>query len=358
MDENTFNQTTTEVGILAEIKRGIALPPLLIKLKQALSKQSRFPDCVIVAEWDGKPFEFVAEIKSRSNPRAFSDAILQAKRYAEELRKSPMIVLPYLRTKQLDELVAQGVSGVDLCGNGAVIVRHELLVYRTGSPNRFREPIRTRFAYRGATSLVPRVFLCRRQFTSLADIDGEIRRRGGRIALSTISKALARMQDDVLIEKLPGKIQLLQPDGLLARLASDFRPPTVHYRIALATKQPLDRLASRCPSGAKLVLAGRASLKEYAVAGRDEPPILYSDDVRSILGAWSESVRETQRFADVELWETDDPTPFFDVRRKHGIPCASPIQAYLECAVGEKRDKDAAAQIRQFILDGIGRQNN
>ena len=58
----------------------------------------------------------------------------------------------------IGRLEETGVSGLDLCGNGIVIVKGELLVVRSGLPNRFprSEPIRN--VYRGDSSLVGRAF--------------------------------------------------------------------------------------------------------------------------------------------------------------------------------------------------------
>lgn len=68
------------------------------------------------------------------------------------------------------------------------------------------------------------------------------------------------------------------------------------------------------------------------------------------MGRWRE---ETTRFADFELAETDDATVFFDARPVNGLPYASPIQAYVECKTGDKREKETADQVARVILDGL-----
>ena len=48
-------------------------------------------------------------------------------------------------------------------------------------------------------------------------------------------------------------------------------------------------------------------------------------------------------------------TSFFDLHREaSGIAFASPVQAFLELAVGDKRDQEAATEIRQSILRTLG----
>ena len=59
-------------------------------------------------------------------------------------------------------LEREGVSGLDLCGNGVVTVPGEWLVYRTGKPNLYPQSFPIKNVFRGASSLVARVFLLRR----------------------------------------------------------------------------------------------------------------------------------------------------------------------------------------------------
>ena len=65
---------------------------------------------------------------------------------------------------------------------------------------------------------------------------------------------------------------------------------------------------------------------------------------------WKDRVEETSRFVDFELQETKDPTVYFDLRIKENIPYASPIQVYLECSAGDKREKETAEQVREAIF--------
>ena len=59
-------------------------------------------------------------------------------------------------------------------------------------------------------------------------------------------------------------------------------------------------LAKSCPNNAG------SGLTDYAVMGRDEVPIIYTENIRRLLDAWGNGAKETSRFADFELAETDD----------------------------------------------------
>ena len=63
---------------------------------------------------------------------------------------------------------------------------------------------------------------------------------------------------------------------------------------------------------------------------------------------------ETDRFANLEVLRTSDARVYFDPRVEEGLPYASPIQTCLELAVGDKRQKDAAEQVRRGILASLG----
>ena len=84
--------------------------------------------------------------------------------------------------------------------------------------------------------------------------------------------------------------------------------------------------------------------------GRQEWPVLYTTNIDRLIRTWGEGVEETSRFIDFELRETDDPTVYFDVRMRENLPYASPIQVFLECSSGDKRERETALQVKDLIL--------
>lgn len=344
-----------EAGMKAEFERNLRFPPLRLRLLEP--PQSRpaalCADALVDVSWDSQTYRFAAEFKARSTPKAFREAVQQAQQWALALSRLPLIVLPHLGPKQLEELQQSKVSGIDLSGNGVVVVPKKLLVYRTGNPNRFPDSLPTKYAYRGTTSLVARAFLCRPRYDALADIADEVQRRGAAVAISTVSKALKRMEEDVVVERVSGKIQLLQADKLLQLLADNYRPPQVWSKATFSTKLAMNELLALPTSEARMALSGKSSIAAYAVMGRDEHPVLFTDNIGRLRQAWGDRVQETSRFIDFELRETNDPTVYFDVRWHQGLPYASPIQVFLECSSGDKREKETARQVRDFILQGL-----
>ncbi len=312
------------------------------------------PSLRVRVVWQKTRFEFVAELKRRSIPSVIEAAILQAKQCAEKVGMPPMVIVPFLDESRLDRLAAAEVSGLDLSGNGIVCIPGRLLLRRSGQPNRYPESQPMRFAYRGATSLVPRGFLCRRSYESVGEIKAEIERRRGAVALSTVSKALARMADDVLIDRTGGAIALLQPDALLDKLAEGFQPPKRLQEVSIKADLPLAKLFQKANRGAsqpRMVLSGASSQDRYAAGRRSDQPLVYCNDLAAFRTAIGPAWQESERFADVTIIETDDRTPFFDARSTaSGLLVASPVQAYLELTAGDKRDREMAQAIRELIL--------
>lgn len=352
----TPNKPISKSEMLARLISGeVCVPPLDLEWTDPGSDQG--PDATLRASWEGAEYRFVAEFNSRSTPKVVTQAIAQARAFADRLDARPLVVVPYLSPERLRELERAGVSGIDLSGNALVVVSGKLLVLRTGAANKFRESYPIREVYRGNTSLVARALLLRPQAESLTDLDRFIRERRGRITLTTISKALRRLEDDVLIERRGGWARLLQPEPLLDKLAGAYRPPKVRRRVVGSISLDRAALAARFTTvPARTVLTGQSSTDRYAVMGREERVCFYTDSSVALLGTLGGEFTEGERFANLELIETDDQTAYFDMRRRGDLPFASPIQTYLELASGEKRERETAAQVRTLILDEL-RQN-
>lgn len=340
----------TEMDMLARLRSGeVRVPPLDV-LWTAIGR-AQAPDAMAQVSWGGRSFRFVVELKARNIPKVFSGALTQARTLAETTGDNPMVVLPYLAPERLEELERAGVSGIDLCGNAIVMVPGKLFVLRTGAKNRFRESYPIREVYRGTTSLVPRALLLRPVTQSLSDLDRFIRSRGGETTLTTISKALRRMEDDVLIERRGGKARLLQPRELLERLAAAYKPPKVNRTFAGLTQLKPDALATRLATAPEtIVLTGQSSTSRYAVMGREDRSRFYCPSLPAAIQSLGSAAKETDRFVNLELLETSDPTVYFDAREDGQLRFASPIQTFLELQAGDKREQETAVQVRDQIL--------
>lgn len=334
-----------------------------LRSRGRLSRGDRTPDYWVMVGWEGKQWEFAASAANRSTPRVVEETVRHAARGAAASGLRPMVLVPYLSEQRMAELELRGVSGIDLCGNGLVLVPGQMLLRRTGRPNRYPESGLSKFAYRGVTSLVSRAFIRRMQYSSVGEIRDEISAGGGAVALSTVSKALARMVEDLIVERSDGSIRLVQPEKLLDALLASYSPPKIERAVMVKTALGLGQFCSVAMGAGssgpriRMVLSGGASQDRYAAGLRADTPVLYVDDLDDLKRRLGDSWMPADRFEDLRIVETFDPTPFFDARLGvDGVCFASPVQAYLELAAGgDKRDSDMAAQVRARIMKDIRR---
>jgi len=353
---------TNEAYILGVLGRDkLQFPPLKIVRVVLRPKElnGRGIDALLDVAWNKRRFRFAATCKAYGTPKMIREAVEQAQRGAAACRAHPLVVAPYLSEEQLRQLERRQVSGLDLSGNCAITVPGELLVFRTGQPNRFPQSAPIKNIYQGASSLVPRVLLARPRYPRVGEVLAEIRRRGGVLTLSTVSKVLKTLEENLLINRDGDAVRLSQPAELLAAMQGAFRPPVVRSR--LIGKASLDvpdliRQLSRAASqtGARLVMTGVISGSRYAVAAMEPVLSCYvSQPPESLLKAVRLSFEETPRFANLQLLWTDEATVYFDARVQDGWPLASPVQTYLEMAAGDKRLKQTADQVKSRILADV-----
>ncbi len=311
--------------------------------------------------WSEDRAFFAVQPATHSTPKAIHAAAQRAQEAADQLDVYPMVATTYLSEERLLALHAQEVSGLDLCGNGILVVPNQLFVFRTGYPNLHPERRSIRNVYRGASSIVGRAFLLRCEYPSSEALLDEITARGGKATRSTISKACSALADDLIIERVregrTTRFRLLQPDKLLARLAASFAPPEPTDRfigkLAVDKEQFQEHLLQwRDRYAERVVRTGSTSCQRYAAMAREPIDRYYCSNLRGLLEQPGDVLCETERFPDVELLETANPTVYFDCRDPID---ASPLQSFLELASGDKRQRETAEQIRQRLLDACPR---
>ena len=345
-----------ERDAVEQIKLGnLRLPPLHIELVDD-TQQEKTLDAVVAVTWDREKHFFVATYKALSTPKEFAAAVDQARRMSQDSGLHPLILMPYLNERQLNELSERQISGIDFCGNGIVTIPHQLLVFHSGKPNRFPSSAAIKNVYRKNSSLVSRAFLAQPIFESVGSIEAFIQMEGGHeaaISLSTVSKALKVLEDDLIVSRGNGAIRLIQPEKLLDKLVANFSRPLV--RRFLVGKSPFDaealvRLLSENSVKHQVWLAatGVGSTAQYAVMAREDFLSVYcTDQYRLLTGI---ELKETNRFPNLEVVETLDKTVYFNTRFDKGLGWASPVQTYLELMAAGQREQDMAAHVKAVVL--------
>ena len=358
-----YRKAPTIKEMLDLLRRGrVELPPLSLRLIEAelQAGATRRTDALIEASWRGKKARFLVECKALSTPKAFQAGLNQLKAAPLPRGDRPMLFLPFLGESQLQELEREVISGVDLCGNGVVIAPGSFSVFRTGGENRFLSSAPIKNIYRKNSAMVGRVFLLRLGFATVQEICAEINRLNLLVnrwdkkpmSLSTVSKALKTLEEDLLVARNE-TIRLIQPDKLLEKLSQNYNLPAIRERVRLrvtAEGRALPELLANLSQslGLPLVATGLSSVTQYAAMQRGELLSVYCPRLEGLLERLGGS--QEDRFPNLELLETDDETVYFDAQPGESFLWASPIQVYLELMAGDKRDRETAEQVRALIL--------
>ena len=352
--------------MIEQLRRGkVSLPPLSFRLSKGgpeLGGNLRF-DALVEVSWGESTVKFVVEFKSLSTPKAFQDGLNMLKTSSLPKGCRPLLFVPFLSEQQLQELEREGISGIDLCGNGVVVVPEVLVVFRSGEKNRFTSSAPIKNIYRKNSSMVGRVFLLRSGYETVQDVCAEINRRNllvkrwdkKAMSLSTVSKALKTLEEDLIIAR-EATIRLLQPDKLLQKLSENYAPPNIKERVRLKVPEAIGTIGELLRKesqelGLPLVAAGTSSVGRYAVMQRGDLLSIYCPRLDMLLERLSGS--QSDRFPNLELMETEDETVYFDGRQKGNFWWASPVQVYLELMAGDKRDQETAEQVKSYIMNNL-----
>ena len=275
-----------------------------------------------------------------------------------------MLFMPYLSERQLQNLEREGLSGIDLCGNGVVIVQGTFVVYRSGGKNRFPSSALIKNIYRKNSSMVGRAFIVSASYQTVQDIRAKINQRNLLVnrwdkkpmSLSTVSKVLKTLRNDLIVTRKE-TIHMLQPDKLLGKLHENYDPSAVKERVRLKISEEngeVWKLLSKQSQALDLPLmaSGASSVARYAVMQRGDLLSVYCPKVEVLLERMPGS--QSDRFPNLELLETEDETIYFDARKEESFWWASPVQVYLELMAGDKRDQETAEQLKPLILNDVG----
>ena len=342
----------------------VQLPPFKLRLleTEASADGNRRFDWIVELTWEDDSARFAVEYIRVATPKNFQGALAQLRSLGEAALPTrglppppapllPMVMAPYLDPSELDQLAEQQISGIDFCGNGVVVVPGKWLVYRTGQPNRYPSSAPIKQIYRGKSSLVGRLLLLGEGFSQVSALRDAIEERGVKISLGTVSKVLKVLEQELVVSREDG-VAVVQPDLLLDRLAENYEPPADLERIrGRVPERPglLEELTSLAQEeGIKLAASG--ALRYAQIPASDRYPPIYVEALDELVDPIA--FQWTERFANVEFWETPDPLVYFDRRRIEDVWWSSPVQTYLELTQGGIRDREFAAELRVRLLEG------
>lgn len=335
----------------------IDFEPLKIKLEDR-KKQAADGAVRLSIGWkDGSEY-FLPEILGEASPKQIEMSLyrLGDKTARKDKKKSaekslfPLIIAPYLSEQTLNRLAEEEISGIDLSGNGVVVIPGKLFVYRAGAKNKFLSNAPIKNVFRGTSSLVARVFFTKPEFENVGEILNEITRLGGSTTFPTVSKVLKTLEEELIIAK-NGKIRLLDGKKLLNLLLKNYSRPQASRSLSVKCADltfALKQISANARRKNLLFAWEYPAL--YTVMPSDQSAMkIYVESIDELM----ESVEftETNRFPDLKLLETNDPSLYFDRRKNEDAYVLSPLQTYLLLATEGKREQESAFFMIQRLID-------
>lgn len=191
------------------------------------------PDGIVRVSWRDRIEYFACEYTRLTTPKAIESAVATALRYGQAMGLRPLVVSPFLSEERLRTLESEGISGIDLSGNG-VNLASEFYLWRSGQPNRYMSSAPIRNVYRGSSSIVPRCFLLRPEYTSLVEwrafallrlqpplLDST---KATVLAPGTVSKVVRTLEEELIVVREADRWRLVDPSSVLRNLRANDRP--------------------------------------------------------------------------------------------------------------------------------------
>lgn len=302
------------------------------------------PDFEISFLWRNRKFSFFGEIAVSTSPRKVKHTL---KKLETQASHRILLVLPYISSSIAELLEEAGASAIDLNGN-YLLQTNELIAIRLDRENRYKESSGIKNVFRGKSSLVCRYLLHEPGLhNTVSGIHERIRGLGGRVSLSTVSKVLSTLNDELIIEK-EDQIRVLQPEKLLERLQHEYRSPssteTVLLRLPDARSEKEDILNALL-DGRLWVWGGETSAARYTTTTPSQEDKVYTRELplnEDRLGQFRE-----KRFYNCILHESQDDFLYFG----HDGHWVSDLQTYLELMKGDKREREIARDLKNQILN-------
>ena len=353
-----------------------------------------------VKETPGEPFDVsfqmesgpsriqvFAEIKPYFTPKAL-EAIAPwiARLKTVQPEAAFAIVTPYLSQQAQEFCIEKGIDFIDLAGNVSVNVPGRFVLRRLGMKR--RQPLDPRTSpgilnvYSGRASRVLRVLLQKPGQWTLTEIAAELARQSRdnvfsenksvngpaynfEISLGTISKAIASLEQELLIRRRDLAILVPEPQRLLTRwaekykeryrwrLRSSFKSANLFGSDLVALNRELDSLASN----------------SYAFTGAAAAAIAAPFVDLDVIDVFVGSLESAQRFRqlqgrvssgpDIRFISPYDLGVFMYARQQSGVPIVSDVQAYLDLYARGGRDlKQAYYLLENRILPAWGQNDS
>lgn len=309
----------------------------------------------------GPSFEALVEIVSIASPK---NVLEKSRKLVDCLNEVPgtnivpLVVAPYVGDKQARILADKGISWLDLSGNMSIRVSNQIYIERTGNKNRFPDTAPIKKVFQGTSSLVSRALLLKPGgFLSVNEVCNFINARNANVTLSTVSKVLKSLEEELLMTKNENGISVTRPERLLERLLQGYENSTERkarntYRFAIGNIQQLSSgIFDMCRD---YVACGFYAAQLKGLAVTDTITIIVKDieNFRKKAEERLVPVTPDAEFGNAIMTESKDPGVWFNASFQTVDSVVDDIELYLEMMVETPRGPKIAEILKRRILEG------
>jgi len=295
---------------------------------------------------------FIVEYKDSGKAASVESGIQQLKHMNQHEKKViRLLVVPYMHEFGRERCRHEGISWLDLSGN-ASISGPGIRISISGQPNAYRVPGRSPGVFARKSSRVSRVLL---YHPESAFTQRELSRTT-KLDEGYVSKIVRSLENDELVDRLEDGSLKARDKWLLLdawREAYDFHKQIlVRGHIPARSGFALLRAASQTLSsgGLEHAATGLAGAWLYTQFADFRIATIY---LRKSLpdGLLSElNFREGESGENIWLVKPRDEWVFHESQELDGIPCAHPVQVFLDLKGHPERADEAADELRQMIF--------
>jgi hypothetical protein len=361
MNSNSVDSFKSEVFYRLAENRNLYDPLVITNIENISQSQS---DDLLKNEADGiirlnylqQKLELIMEIINRTAPQVVERGLAVLEKMIESVDNKkylPVLIVPYLSPEITERLKLKNFSGLDLNGN-YYIATEVFIAVRLDKKNQYKESAYIKDIYSRNSSIIGRFLLSSNiTYPKVSDIYSGIEKLGGKITLSTVSKVLTALQEQLIILKEKGEIRLLQPAKLLANLKTGYRAPIVakilRVNLPLNKKEAKTILDSYFPNN--WIWSGESSTEFYATTVSTDQSTVYCRNINI-------PHEFILKYVDVRFYNctfcvipvSEEYLIFNSIGN-----AASKIQTYLELSQLDKREKEIAQDIEKDILNEFNR---
>ena len=260
-----------------------------------------------------------------------------------------LVVAPWLSPRTRELLSAQGVNYIDLTGNALVRLENPTLFLQSCGAARDPSP-----AQRGKARV--RGPKAGRLIRTLIDVRPPYGVRelaeAARLAPGYVSRLLAALDDEVLIERLKrGRVQAVDVGGLLGRWAESYdvfsSNDAATFLAAAGAARTLPLLGD-LPSRPQSAVTGSFAAVRLAPVAAPALLSVYAEDVDAVASALD--LIPADEGANVVLLSPSDAVVWERTIERDGVRYVAPSQAAIDCLTGNGRMPAEGEALLEWML--------